>query len=594
MESRKNEDYVIRGIGGSPGIVIGKAQPIESDRIDMFAYKLIEETEISSEEDRFKVAVEESKAQCFEVKENILSQDADDVAYIMEAHLMILEDRMLIDETLKRIREEKINAEWALEITLQKLQRTFKEIDDEYLSERRRDIAHVGKRILRNLLGKKREGLFETREQVIITAHDLSPGDTAQMNKEKIIGFVTDVGGKTSHTSIMARALEIPAVVGSEKITSKARMGDQLIVDGTTGIVIINPSKSVLNKYLEKKKVYESLEKELFKYKDLPAQTLDGYRVKIVANIELIEEIPSVLEHGAEGIGLYRTEFLYLNRRALPSEEEHFQTYKNVVERLHPHATTIRTLDIGGDKFISQLDLAKEMNPAMGLRAIRFCLKEVDIFKTQLRAILRASHFGKVKVMFPMISGVREILQIEEILEEVKSELKNRGLPFDTDIEIGIMIEIPSAVTMADILAKRVDFFSIGTNDLIQYSLAIDRVNEHVSYLYEPLHPAVLRIIHHVVESGHDAGIRVGMCGEMAGEPLYIPILLGLGLDELSMNALSVLEVKKIIRSMTYKESRELFNSIMDFTTASEIRSFVREEMIRRFPVDFEELKETG
>ena len=594
MESRKNEDYVIRGIGGSPGIVIGKAQPIESDRIDMFAYKLIEETEISSEEDRFKVAVEESKAQCFEVKENILSQDADDVAYIMDAHLMILEDRMLIDETLKRIREEKINAEWALEITLQKLQRTFKEIDDEYLSERRRDIAHVGKRILRNLLGKKREGLFETREQVIITAHDLSPGDTAQMNKEKIIGFVTDVGGKTSHTSIMARALEIPAVVGSEKITSKARMGDQLIVDGTTGIVIINPSKSVLNKYLEKKKVYESLEKELFKYKDLPAQTLDGYRVKIVANIELIEEIPSVLEHGAEGIGLYRTEFLYLNRRALPSEEEHFQTYKNVVERLRPHATTIRTLDIGGDKFISQLDLAKEMNPAMGLRAIRFCLKEVDIFKTQLRAILRASHFGKVKVMFPMISGVREILQIEEILEEVKSELKNRGLPFDTDIEIGIMIEIPSAVTMADVLAKRVDFFSIGTNDLIQYSLAIDRVNEHVSYLYEPLHPAVLRIIHHVVESGHNAGIRVGMCGEMAGEPLYIPILLGLGLDELSMNALSVLEVKKIIRSMTYKESRELFNSIMDFTTASEIRSFVREEMIRRFPVDFEELKETG
>ena len=593
MESRKNEDYVIRGIGGSPGIVIGKAQPIESERIDMFAYRLIDETEISSEEERFKAAVAESKMQCFKVKENILSQDADDVAYIMDAHLMILEDRMLIDETLKRIREEKINAEWALEITLQKLRRTFKEIDDEYLSERRRDVDYVGKRILRNLLGKKLEGIFDTKEKVIVVAHDLSPGDTAQMSKKKIIGFVTDIGGKTSHTSIMARALEIPAVVGSEKVTSKVRIGDQLIVDGTTGIVIINPSKEVLNKYLEKKKVYESLEKELFKYRDLPAQTLDGYKVKIVANIELIEEIPSVLEHGAEGIGLYRTEFLYLNRRELPSEEVHFQTYKNVVERLHPHSTTIRTLDIGGDKFISHLELAKEMNPAMGLRAIRFCLKEVEIFKTQLRAILRASHFGRVKVMFPMISGVREILQIEEILEEVKSELESREIPFDTDIEIGIMIEIPSAVTMADILDKKVDFFSIGTNDLIQYSLAIDRVNEHVSYLYEPLHPAVLRVIHQVVESGHNAGIKVGMCGEMAGEPLYVPILLGLGLDELSMNALSVLEVKKIIRSMTYKESKELLNSIMDLSTASEIRSFVKEEMIKRFPVDFAELKET-
>ena len=545
------------------------------------------------EERRFEIAVEESKEQCLKVKDNILSQDAKEVVYIIDAQLMILEDRMLIDETIRRIREEKINAEWALEITLQKLRGAFKNIDDEYLSERKSDVDYIGERIVRNLLGKKQDSISDLKEKVIIVAHDLSPADTAQMTRDKVIGFATDIGGKTSHTAIMARALEIPAVVGLERITQDVKIGDSLIIDGNTGIVLINPTKTVLNEYLEKKRIYERLEKELFKYKDLPAQTLDGYKIKVVANIELIEEIPSVLEHGAEGIGLYRTEFLYLGRKDLPSEEEQFQAYRSVVERFHSY-TTIRTMDIGGDKFISHLDLAKEMNPAMGLRAIRFCLREVDIFKTQLRAILKASNYGKIKIMFPMISGVSEILQTKEILEKVKLELKKEGIPFDSNIKIGIMIEIPSAVTLADILAKEVDFFSIGTNDLIQYSLAIDRVNEHVAYLYEPLHPAVLRVIKHVVECGHNAGIKVGMCGEMAGEPLYIPILLGMGLDELSMNALSVLGVKKIIRSITYKESRELLDSIMGFSTASEIKSFVKEEMIKRFPSDFKDLRNSN
>ncbi|RJP55672.1 MAG: phosphoenolpyruvate--protein phosphotransferase [Deltaproteobacteria bacterium] len=593
MEPKRKEDYVVKGIGGSPGIVIGKAQPIERDRIDIFAYRLIDQAEVPGEERRFKIAVEESKEQCLKVKDNILSQDAKEVVYIIDAQLMILEDRMLIDETIRRIREEKINAEWALEITLQKLRGAFKNIDDEYLSERKSDVDYIGERIVRNLLGKKQDSISDLKEKAIIVAHDLSPADTAQMTRDKVIGFATDIGGKTSHTAIMARALGIPAVVGLERITQEVKIGDFLIIDGNTGIVLINPTKTVLNEYLEKKRIYERLEKELFKYKDLPAQTLDGYRIKVVANIELIEEIPSVLEHGAEGIGLYRTEFLYLRRKELPSEEEQFQAYKSVVERFHSY-TTIRTMDIGGDKFISHLDLAKEMNPAMGLRAIRFCLREVDIFKTQLRAILKASNYGKIKIMFPMISGVSEILQTKEILEKVKLELKNDGIPFDSNIKIGIMIEIPSAVTLADILAKEVDFFSIGTNDLIQYSLAIDRVNEHVAYLYEPLHPAVLRVIKHVVECGHNAGIKVGMCGEMAGEPLYIPILLGMGLDELSMNALSVLGVKKIIRSITYKESRELLDSIMGFSTASEIKSFVKEEMIKRFPSDFKDLRNSN
>jgi len=588
------EDRIIKGVEGSPGIVIGKAQPVYRNKVNVFAYRLIAETEVPSEEERFMNAVEISKEQCQRAKDDILSQDAKEVAHIMDAHLMILEDRMLIEETQKRIKEEKINAEWALEITLQKLIRTFKEMDDEYLKARKSDIGHVGARIFRNLLGEKDESFFNLKEKVIVVAHDLSPADTVRISKDKVIGFVTDIGGKTSHTTIMARALEIPAVVGLEKVTEEVERGDSLIVDGTTGIVIINPSKKVLNEYLEKKRVYESLEKELFKYKDLPAQTLDGYKVKVVANIELIEEIPSVLEHGAEGVGLYRTEFLYLNRKEPPSEEEHFQAYKVVVERLHPYSATIRTVDIGGDKFASLLELAREMNPALGLRAIRFCLREVETFKTQLRAILRASNFGKVKVMFPMISGVREILQTKEILEEVKLELKATGIPFDNNIKIGIMIEIPSAVTLADLLAREVDFFSIGTNDLIQYSLAIDRVNEHVSYLYEPLHPAVLRAVKRVVECGHSAGIKVGMCGEMAGVPLHMPILLGLGLDELSMNALSVLEVKKIIRSLTYKESKELLDNVMEFTTASDIRSFVKEEMLKRFPMDFGVLKNRG
>ncbi|KAF0123913.1 MAG: phosphotransferase system enzyme I PtsI [bacterium] len=593
MELKRKEDYVVKGIGGSPGIVIGKAQPIDRDRVDMLAYRLIGEAEVPGEERRFKIAVEESKEQCLKVKDNILSQDAKEVVYIIDAQLMILEDRMLIDETIRRIREEKVNAEWALEITLQKLRGAFKNIDDEYLSERKSDVDYIGERIVRNLLGKNQDSISDLKEKVIIVAHDLSPADTAQMTRDKVIGFATDIGGKTSHTAIMARALEIPAVVGLERITQEVKIGDSLIIDGNTGIVLINPTKTVLNEYLEKKRIYERLEKELFKYKDLPAQTLDGYKIKVVANIELIEEIPSVLEHGAEGIGLYRTEFLYLGRKELPSEEEQFQAYKSVVERFHSY-TTIRTMDIGGDKFISHLDLAKEMNPAMGLRAIRFCLREVDIFKTQLRAILKASNYGKIKIMFPMISGVSEILQTKEILEKVKLELKNEGIPFDSNIKIGIMIEIPSAVTLADILAKEVDFFSIGTNDLIQYSLAIDRVNEHVAYLYEPLHPAVLRVIKHVVDCGHNAGIKVGMCGEMAGEPLYIPILLGMGLDELSMNALSVLGVKKIIRSITYRESKELLDSIMGFSTASEIKSFVKEEMIKRFPREFKDLRNSN
>jgi len=401
------------------------------------------------------------------------------------------------------------------------------------------------------------------------------------------MGFVTNAGGKTSHTAIMARALEIPSVVGLERVTKEVESGDTIVVDGTIGVVIIRPTDETLRKYYEKKQKYEQLEKELFKYKDLPAETPDGFHIKLLANIELIEELSSVLEHGAEGIGLYRTEFLYLNRKDLPSEEEHFNIYKKVIEKIAPYPATIRTLDLGGDKFLSRIDLAEEMNPVMGLRAIRLCLKEVNIFKTQLRALLRASIFGELKILFPMISGMRETFQIKEILEELKHELKKKKIPFNPNIKIGIMIEIPSAATIADLLAREVDFFSIGTNDLIQYTLAIDRVNEHVSYLYNPLHPSIIRLIKTVVEAAHNNGIEVVMCGEMAGDPLYLPILLGLGIDKLSMNPLCILKIKKILRSMTYHESQEFIKVIDHFKTATEIENFMRQEMRRILPEEF-------
>jgi phosphotransferase system enzyme I (PtsI) len=372
-----------------------------------------------------------------------------------------------------------------------------------------------------------------------------------------------------------------------KNVTAKVNNGDTIIIDGTIGVVIANPSPDTLLKYKGKKAQYENFEKELFQYRMLPSETTDGFRVKLLANIEIIDELQSVLDYGAEGIGLYRTEFLYLNSKKLPTEEEHFDTYKKVTETLVAHSVTIRTLDIGGDKFISHIDLAEEINPVMGLRAIRFCLKEPFLFKTQLRAILRASAFGKIKILFPMISGIQEVRQTKKILDEVKIELHKDKKPFDPDIEIGIMVEVPSAGTIADLLAKEVNFFSIGTNDLIQYALAIDRVNEQVSYLYEPLHPAVLRLIRNIINAGHDNGIQVSMCGEMAGDPFYLPILLGLGIDELSMNVMAILRVKRILRFLNYKVCQDLTAEIFKLPTAEDIIGFMKKELKKMFQLEF-------
>ena len=576
----------IKGIGVSPGIVIGKAYLLDRRKIEAPA-RVLPEFQVPQEVSRFLDAVEESKKQLRTAKDKLLHEDAAGPSYILDTHLLLLEDKKLIENTVQTIKQSWINSEWALKINLDRVRKVFDSIDDDYLKSRKTDVDYVGERILRNLMGKETESIAQIKEEVILVAHDLSPADTAHMVKDKVTAFVTDMGGKTSHTAIMARSLEIPAVVGSETATHSVNTGDTLIVDGITGVVVVNPSPEILQEYQDRQRVRQKMERELFQYRDLPAETLDGYRVKVLANIELVDEIPSVLQHGAEGIGLYRTEYLYLNRKDLPSEEEHFQAYKKVVEGIYPHPAVIRTLDIGGDKFMSHMDLAEEMNPAMGLRAIRFSLKEVDIFKVQLRAILRASAYGKVKLLLPMISGVTEIREVKKILQEVRLNLSAEGIAFDPEMEVGIMIEVPSAVTIADILAKEVDYFSIGTNDLIQYSLAIDRVNESVTHLYQPLHPAVLRLIRNVAKAAHQVGIRVAMCGEMAGEPLYVPILLGLELDDLSMNALSIFRVKKILRAYTYRECKELVEEALQLATPEEIEELVRANLRKKFAEEF-------
>ncbi len=576
----------IKGIGVTPGIVIGKAYLLDRRKIEAPA-RVLPEFQVPQEVSRFLDAVEESKKQLRMAKDKLLHEDAAGPSYILDTHLLLLEDKKLIENTVQTIKQSWINSEWALKINLDRVRKVFDSIDDDYLKSRKTDVDYVGERILRNLMGKETESIAQIKEEVIIVAHDLSPADTAHMVKDKVTAFVTDMGGKTSHTAIMARSLEIPAVVGSETATHSVNTGDTLIVDGITGVVVVNPSPEIMQEYQDRQRVRQKMERELFQYRDLPAETLDGYRVKVLANIELVDEIPSVLQHGAEGIGLYRTEYLYLNRKDLPSEEEHFQAYKKVVEGIYPHPAVIRTLDIGGDKFMSHMDLAEEMNPAMGLRAIRFSLKEVDIFKVQLRAILRASAYGKVKLLLPMISGATEIREVKKILQEVRLNLSAEGIAFDPEMEVGIMIEVPSAVTIADILAKEVDYFSIGTNDLIQYSLAIDRVNESVTHLYQPLHPAVLRLIRNVAKAAHQVGIRVAMCGEMAGEPLYVPILLGLELDDLSMNVLSIFRVKKILRAYTYRECRELVEEALHLATPEEIEELVRANLRKKFAEEF-------
>jgi len=568
----------VKGIAVSPGIIIGKAHLIDRSRVKIFYQYLISDQQVNQEVERFKEALNAAKDQIIHLK-NRMPEQIKKHSFILDTHLMIMDDSMFFNATINAILSEKINAEWAVKKSVENVENLFSQIDDPYIKERIVDVQYVAERVLRNLAGKEQESLFEINERVIIVAHELSPADTSSINIAKVMGFITDVGGRTSHAAIIAQSLKIPAVVALETVTRQVQEGTLLIVDGNTGEVIIDPDDDLIILYQEKQLNQERFESSIIRLSHLPAETKDGHKIKVRANIEFLEEVTAAKDNGAEGIGLYRTEFHYLRAQGLPTEDALFEDYKEVAEILAPNPVTIRTLDLGGDRFSSEVSWTKETNPALGLRAIRFCLKQPSMFKSQLRAILRASAFGDIQLMFPMISGLQELLDSRKILKEVMAELDQERTAYDRNIKVGVMIEVPSAVTVADILAKHADFFSIGTNDLIQYALAIDRVNEHVAFMYQPFHPAILRMILQVIKAAKQAGIPVALCGEMAGDPLFTSVLLAMGIDELSLNAGGIPMIKKMTRSLSLDKAKADLRKIMKLDTASQVKEFIVKKM---------------
>jgi phosphotransferase system enzyme I (PtsI) len=570
------QEIILTGIGGSPGICIGKAYLVDDKGVDVLEKYYIGDDSLKDEIMRFKAAVKKS----IDELDEIIAETPEDFkqhAHILETHMVLLKDKMLYDRTIQVIEQERVNAEWALKKVVDRLKPMFENMDNAYLRDRADDIVHGYNRIMKNLVGATKVNIGEIDQRVILVAHDLSPAETSQIQLERIKGFVTDRGGRASHTSIIARTLEIPAVLGLENVTAKINNDDIIIVDGTAGTVIINPSEKSLFDAEDRKVRYETYKAEIARRSHLPAETADGHHQKIMGNIELPEEVVSVLDYGGEGIGLYRTEFQYLSRPDFPSEDELFEKYKDVIDVMPTMPVTIRTLDINGDKAVAYSSDDEEENPALGMRAIRYCLKKPDVFRDQLRAILRAAAFGDVRILFPMISCVEEVLEVKKHLEEAAESLLAEGIAFGNNIEIGAMIEVPSAVISADLIAQEVDFFSIGTNDLIQYSLAIDRGNRNVAHLYHPLHPAILRMLKRICEVARQEGIEVYMCGEMAGEPMHVPILMGLGLDELSMNPQSIPVVKSIIRALKLEESRQFLDAALKEKTAQGISDLLQE-----------------
>lgn len=568
----------MKAIGTSSGIALGTVLVYKEPEI-IVEKKVIDN--IDYEIERLNKAVEQGLKEIHELYEETFKTVGEKEAGIFNAHKMMIEDPEFNDGIKTKIREEKVNVEWAVKEVADYYISVFGNIEDEYLKERALDLKDVSKRLLRILLGVEGTDLRSIKEKSIIVAEDLIPSDTAQMDKKKVVGIVTELGGKTSHTSIMARTLEIPAVAGVKDITNIAKNGDFMIIDGGEGIVLLNPSEDEIQLFENKKKEYEEFKLKTREMKGKESISKDGVRVEIAANIGTPKDVDKVIENDGEGVGLYRTEFLYMDSDKLPTEDEQFESYKIVAERLKDKPVIIRTLDVGGDKDIPYLNLPEEMNPFLGYRAIRLCLDRIDIFKTQLRALLRASAFGNIKIMFPMISNIKEIRDAKKILQEAKEELRKENIPFNEDIEVGIMVEIPAVAVHSDIFAKEVDFFSIGTNDLIQYTLAVDRGNQDISYLYNQYHPAVLKLIKMTIENGHKAGIWVGMCGEAAGDEKLIPILLGMGLDEFSMSSSSILKARYIINNTSKKEIESMLDEILSLPTAEDVEKFIDDNIIK-------------
>ncbi|MEZ7729909.1 MULTISPECIES: phosphoenolpyruvate-protein phosphotransferase PtsI [Haemophilus] len=566
---------MITGIPASPGIVFGKALVLKEEKIVLDTQK-ISEDQVEAEVARFYAGREAAVEQLNSIHQRALKSLGEEKAAIFEGHLMILEDEELEEEIIDYLRSNKVNASVAASKIIDQQVEMLSEIDDEYLKERAGDIRDIGNRLIKNILGMHIVDLGDITEESILVAYDLTPSETAQLNLEKVLGFITDIGGRTSHTSIMARSLELPAIVGTNDVTARVNTGDYLILDAVNNRVYVNPTQAEIDelKTLEAKLAEEKA--ELAKLKDLPAVTLDGHKVEVVANIGTIRDCEGAHRNGAEGVGLYRTEFLFMDRDQLPSEEEQFIAYKEVVEAMEGRLVVLRTMDIGGDKELPYLNLPKEMNPFLGWRAVRIALDRREILHAQLRAVLRASAFGKLAVMFPMIISVEEIRELKSVLETLKAELRAEGKAFDENIQVGVMVETPSAAVNAKFLAKEVDFFSIGTNDLTQYTLAVDRGNELISHLYNPMSPSVLGLIKQVIDASHAEGKWTGMCGELAGDERATLLLLGMGLDEFSMSAISVPRIKKLIRHVNYQEVKALADEALQKPTAAEIEQLIQ------------------
>lgn len=564
---------LIKGIAASDGVAIAKAYLLVEP--DLTFDKNEKVTDVEGEVAKFNNAIEASKVELTKIRNNAEVQLGADKAAIFDAHLLVLDDPELIQPIQDKIKNENANAASALTDVTTQFVTIFESMDNEYMKERAADIRDVSKRVLSHILGVELPNPSMIDESVVIVGNDLTPSDTAQLNKEFVQGFATNIGGRTSHSAIMSRSLEIPAIVGTKSITQEVKQGDMIIVDGLNGDVIVNPTEDELIAYQDKRERYFADKKELQKLRDADTVTVDGVHAELAANIGTPNDLPGVIENGAQGIGLYRTEFLYMGRDQMPTEEEQFEAYKEVLEAMDGKRVVVRTLDIGGDKELSYLNLPEEMNPFLGYRAIRLCLAQQDIFRPQLRALLRASVYGKLNIMFPMVATINEFSEAKAILLEEKENLKNEGHDISDDIELGIMVEIPATAALADVFAKEVDFFSIGTNDLIQYTLAADRMSERVSYLYQPYNPSILRLVKQVIEASHKEGKWTGMCGEMAGDETAIPLLLGLGLDEFSMSATSILKARRQINGLSKNEMTELANRAVDCATQEEVIELV-------------------
>jgi phosphotransferase system enzyme I (PtsI) len=577
------QELKFQGVGVAPGIARGNVFVHHPDDEEPPKRRL-DQSEIPAEVTRFESALIATRAQILEMQQRIAEAIGAKDASIFDAHLLVVEDRTLIDEVLRTLERDKYNVEFVFAEVANRYARTLSEIDDPYLRERAFDIHDVTRRVIRNLLGRSSKTLANLESPQVIIAHNITPSDTATLNRQMVLGFATDIGSRTSHTAIMARSLNIPAVVGLKDISERLKTGDHVLLDGTNGLLVLNPTDETLWEYGEIEVQRGRVEEVLTGLRETVSTTKDGRHVILSANIELPEDVALVQEAGAEGVGLYRTEFFFLNKTELPSEHEQYEAYRTVAQAISPQSVIIRTLDLGGDKFLSHSHLPTEINPFLGCRAIRFCLERPDIFKAQLRAILRASAIGNVRMMFPMISGLAELRQANELLEKCRAELRSEGQDFDADLEVGIMIEVPSAVLIADSLAKEVDFFSIGTNDLIQYTIAVDRVNERIAYLYEPTHPAIIRLIELTVNAAHENHIWVGVCGEMAGEITLTPLLVGLGIDEFSASAGLVPRVKKAVQTLDSKECIQLVEDVRGMTSATDILERCEAVARRHYP----------